>query len=424
MMTPKYCPPGTLRGRTPTLKSDIFSLGCVFLEIITVELGHTLKELNDFILENSPYAEKYVIYCKHINSMRRWLAGLQEQHLSVLQCTVIKFCYQMLDPDPKVRPRATDICTALKEVQTSPSTALLRTHELPAHPIETIETIGEIERIVPNMPLLPSLPNSLSAWLGNTFELATESCDNDCTRVESWLLSDRDIDLAELMLAKLCASVVSHVNKFPQQLDSLTTIASSLTKPGLLLEDVLMGLPEPLHILLCGYDPTSAAASQLHSTSGHNAHTRWEHTFRSVKHIIRTVKRLNALTSTTSPTITTSTVIDLDEQITQSLNALDIRTHSMAMAFARTAPNSPPRFVPQTCQETRSECRKRAMSKTLLENPPAKINTSNIHVQWEDVDPAQSQAGLVYFDQTVVTFERGTPVLTNVSYHNGSQYFQ
>ncbi|KAF2797482.1 kinase-like protein, partial [Melanomma pulvis-pyrius CBS 109.77] len=49
--TSRYCAPEVNERDPRNTKSDIWSLGCVFLEIITVIKGYTLVEFNDFLLE-------------------------------------------------------------------------------------------------------------------------------------------------------------------------------------------------------------------------------------------------------------------------------------------------------------------------------------------------------------------------------------
>jgi serine/threonine protein kinase len=426
MMTPKYCPPGTLAGRSPTLKSDIFSLGCVFLEIITIEFGRTLHELSKFILKQpSPDADNYVMYCKHINSMRRWLVTFMVPNLSALQWTVIKLCYRMLDPNPKVRPSAIEIHTSLKDSQRRSSRAPTHAPNLKAQPsgtsepselhetIEAVEPREPIEPIEPIETLPPIMPSMLSAWLRNTLQSIPNNFDGN----ELLPLSKCDIDIDELMLAKVFASVIARVSKVPEQLDGLKMIACSLPNPRLFLEDALVALPEPLHLFLCGYASASTTASQLHLSSEVNARKKWGHALGRLKYMIRTTKTLHSLKGTIKPTITTNAIVDLDEQqISQSLEALVLKPRRMSMALTRPTRGSwPPFQAAQTCQKgTMFERRKRAMSKTRSENPAAKkkfIFNAPVHRQ-----------DLALFTQTVVTFERGDPILTNLSYHNGSQY--
>jgi serine/threonine protein kinase len=390
MMTPKYCAPGTFKGRTSTHKSDIFSLGCVFLEIITIQFGRTLKDFNDFILKYSTYAEQYVIYCKHINSMQMWLRGFEECKPSAYQRTVIKLCIRMLDPEPRERPSAADICSVLEEQQKQSSVALIRTQ--------------------PTQPLVPTMldsPNVRSPLPGNILDIVTRSCEDRWTSIDFWPPTKRDIDLAELVMEKLCASVIAHGNKFPEQLDSLKTVVRSFIKPGLLLEDKLARPRALLNLFLFGSATDSADTLQVQFTPGHNAQQKWEHALRSVKHITRTTKRLSALKSALKPMNTTSIVEELEEQVTQSLDALDLKTNRMAIAFARSTRNCLPNFQARVCPKTHTERRKRAMSKTIYDNlpvPAKKTNTSKVTIKW-DGDQLPPNSTLTLFTQAFLTFE-------------------
>jgi serine/threonine protein kinase len=47
VVTPMYCAPETINHGQQDFSADIFSLGCVFSEMITCYLGHTLQEFED-----------------------------------------------------------------------------------------------------------------------------------------------------------------------------------------------------------------------------------------------------------------------------------------------------------------------------------------------------------------------------------------
>jgi serine/threonine protein kinase len=51
--TDKYAPPEVVDHDKRGLSTDVFSLGCVFLEMVTVILGETLEKLNLFVFESS-----------------------------------------------------------------------------------------------------------------------------------------------------------------------------------------------------------------------------------------------------------------------------------------------------------------------------------------------------------------------------------
>ncbi|KAH7394189.1 kinase-like domain-containing protein [Phaeosphaeria sp. MPI-PUGE-AT-0046c] len=64
--TRKYAPPEAYsRGETCGFRADVFSLGCVFLELLTVLLGETLKDLHAH-MNNKPY------YCA-LDEVKSWL---------------------------------------------------------------------------------------------------------------------------------------------------------------------------------------------------------------------------------------------------------------------------------------------------------------------------------------------------------------
>jgi len=77
--TRRYCAPEVF-GREPrNTKSDVWSLGCVFLEILSVVKGYTMEELNTFLLEFSSGESGQGLWCA-LDAMNAWLVKIRSEH--------------------------------------------------------------------------------------------------------------------------------------------------------------------------------------------------------------------------------------------------------------------------------------------------------------------------------------------------------
>ncbi|OCL13410.1 kinase-like protein, partial [Glonium stellatum] len=55
--SPKYCAPETTEGESRNSKADIWSLGCVYLEIVTVLKGQSRRNMKEFFISNGSRSE-------------------------------------------------------------------------------------------------------------------------------------------------------------------------------------------------------------------------------------------------------------------------------------------------------------------------------------------------------------------------------
>jgi len=83
------------RGR----KADVFSLGCVFLEMLTVGLGLHLEDFANF-RETAGYRA----YHKCLDPTLRWLLHLRQSAMDR-----VAYCYAILNPDPALRISSEDL---------------------------------------------------------------------------------------------------------------------------------------------------------------------------------------------------------------------------------------------------------------------------------------------------------------------------
>lgn len=118
LMTPKYCAPEVARHQTRGRSSDIFSLGCVFLELITVEIQSTLDNLNNCLRDQDRNNSRAKAYHQRLDLVQTWIQVLNAASRDNYQRTVLSLCSAMLAGKPDLRPTAAsivvDLCKARK----------------------------------------------------------------------------------------------------------------------------------------------------------------------------------------------------------------------------------------------------------------------------------------------------------------------
>lgn len=112
-MTPKYCAPEVAQKQQRGRKADIFSLGCVFLEMITVYLRQKLDSLSRYLGFKSKSRDAEGVYHQRIPGMHAWLRYLSSFKLLPYQERIVHITAQMLDETPSKRPTALHIRKAL-----------------------------------------------------------------------------------------------------------------------------------------------------------------------------------------------------------------------------------------------------------------------------------------------------------------------
>ena len=76
--TRRYCAPEVIGQGSRNKSSDIWSLGCVFLEMITVIKGFSLDEMNDFLLEKSEGFSAHGLWSAP-KAIKIWLDRIRDQ---------------------------------------------------------------------------------------------------------------------------------------------------------------------------------------------------------------------------------------------------------------------------------------------------------------------------------------------------------
>jgi serine/threonine protein kinase len=81
--------------------ADVFSLGCVFLEMLTAAAGISLEKINEG-LNGAPLQP----YRHHPTTAVEWLIGLRDRLRSPFLQQFLSYCQTMLQLDHRLRPSA------------------------------------------------------------------------------------------------------------------------------------------------------------------------------------------------------------------------------------------------------------------------------------------------------------------------------
>lgn len=161
-MTPKYCAPEVARHVARGRSADVFSLGCVFVEMITVDLGKTLGDLNEYLGVYDESWRQKITYHQQIYGLREWLKELKLFVSTDYQTTILGLCFEMISSNPRRRPKARGIVERLWM------------HRMCAQPLDTytcqcclVSTLGlrEFDQRKPRKDWRSKLDNARSAAL-------------------------------------------------------------------------------------------------------------------------------------------------------------------------------------------------------------------------------------------------------------------
>lgn len=103
--SPKYCAPETAEGESRNSKADIWSLGCVFLEIVTVLKGQNRKSMKDFFNSNGSRSDFFRL---NQDAVVGWIRKLKEKELRCGNLP-LEWTEKMLQRQPPDRPNAREL---------------------------------------------------------------------------------------------------------------------------------------------------------------------------------------------------------------------------------------------------------------------------------------------------------------------------
>ena len=89
--------------------ADIFSLGCVFIEMYTVLSGRKMRDLQKRRTDPRGAAYRY-----NLPAIRTWLDELEKGKNYETKDTFLNIVKHMIDPDPARRPSAAEVARILQ----------------------------------------------------------------------------------------------------------------------------------------------------------------------------------------------------------------------------------------------------------------------------------------------------------------------
>jgi serine/threonine protein kinase len=105
LRTLRYCAPEVAHARIRGRRSDVFSLGCLFLEVVTVLAGHSLYDLEDALDEDGNFHENE-------QQILSWLKTLGEEEMESTRLP-LRWIRPMMQRRPDQRPHAREIVDAM-----------------------------------------------------------------------------------------------------------------------------------------------------------------------------------------------------------------------------------------------------------------------------------------------------------------------
>lgn len=124
MMTPKYSAPEVAARNRRGRKADIYSLGCVFLEMATVMFSIELTKLQKFLCTDGDSNRSHTPYHQLLPRLNSWLMGLQQICTDAADSRLLCTCRCMITQEPYRRPSAAtvykELCDGTDNASTDP----------------------------------------------------------------------------------------------------------------------------------------------------------------------------------------------------------------------------------------------------------------------------------------------------------------
>ena len=115
--TPKsllYCAPEVARFEKRSTSADIWSLGCVFVEMLTVIKGRTIEEQRQFFMQRTDTARFY----QNLSATQEWIKQLQQIDSSQRSDSFVADCIlRLLKEDPSERMLTVELYNKISTYQ-------------------------------------------------------------------------------------------------------------------------------------------------------------------------------------------------------------------------------------------------------------------------------------------------------------------
>ena len=112
--SPLYCAPEVARGEKRNTSADIWSLGCVFVEMLTLIKGRTVDELQAYFKKS----HENVRFNENLSSTQEWIQQLQQIDSSQTSDSFIANCIlRMLKENPDERLLTVELYNKISRYQ-------------------------------------------------------------------------------------------------------------------------------------------------------------------------------------------------------------------------------------------------------------------------------------------------------------------
>ncbi|CAI6302608.1 unnamed protein product [Periconia digitata] len=136
--TRRYCAPEVVERDPRNTKSDIWSLGCVYMEMISIIKGYTIEELNDFFLRNSDGLSSQGLW-RAPEAISAWLVKLKSDNSDSADNVALEWITPMIRSDPAERLKSAGIVSMIHKTSAG----------LPRHDLFIASCCARVDSIAP-----------------------------------------------------------------------------------------------------------------------------------------------------------------------------------------------------------------------------------------------------------------------------------
>ncbi|KAH0545384.1 hypothetical protein FGG08_000525 [Glutinoglossum americanum] len=127
-MTPRYCAPEVYNRKPIKDSADIWSLGCVFIEMATLLSNRTLDEFRSF----SSDGDSFTAFHRNLPRITEWVDILRNQTVqpdNMPRLALLDAIADMTNPNPRMRPTASNLVSRLAPWGCCPTNTIRDTRE-------------------------------------------------------------------------------------------------------------------------------------------------------------------------------------------------------------------------------------------------------------------------------------------------------